>query len=171
MPKFKDLASLEAYLQKNIHHVMNRSAELERVLASTMSNAVYDVVYKAYTPEVYQRRGDEDGSGVGGGLADERNMYITSVEVVDGSVRLVFENLTQGNEDFIPIYGQPQDSLHGKFITDTIVEGIAANWYETGEWSNPRDFVGETAKRLRDSPAELVQAIKNGLIAKGFSVK
>lgn len=155
MPKFKDLNSLEAYLQKNIHQVMNRSAELERVLAETMSSSVFDVVYKAYEPQSYERRGDD------GGLSDTRNMEIISVDVVNGGVQLVFENLTEG-----------ADSMSGKFITDTIVEGIKENWNHPGSpYSDPRDFVAETVRRLQANPTELVQAIKNGLTTKGFNVK
>ena len=155
MPKFKDLKSLETYLQKNIQQVMNKSAELERALAETMSSAVFDVVYKSHEPEQYVRRGDE------GGLSDTRNMEIVSVEVVNGGVQLVFENLTEG-----------VDNLKGKFITDTIVEGIKENWnYAGSPYSDPRDFVAETAKRLRDNPTELAQALRNGLISKGFIVK
>lgn len=155
MPKFKNLNDLEAYLQKNVHHVMNRSAELERVLADTMALAVWQVVYDAYEPESYNRREDDDG------LADTRNMVINSVTVTDEGVKLIFENIAQGN-----------DTLSRTFLTDTIVEGIKENWnYSGSPWSEPRDFVGETAKRLRENPEEIVEAIKNGLKKKKFKFK
>lgn len=154
MPKFKDLNSLEAYLQKNIHQVLNRSGELERVLTEAMVQSVYDIVYSAYQPEGYERRMEEDG------LADPRNASITSVTIEDGVVKLVFENLTQG-----------QDSLKGQFTTDTIVEGIESNWNATGEWSEPRDFISETTRKLQSNPSEWIQAIKSGLSAKGIICK
>lgn len=156
MPKFKDLKSLEAYLQKNVAQALARSAEVERIMAEVMSQAVIDVVYAAYDPVQYERRMDEQG------LSDVRNMGISDFGINEnGDVFITFENLTEGN-----------DSMQGKYITDTIVEGRYEDWNNPiGEWAKPRDFVAETAKRLRDNPTELINAFRNGLIAKGFSVK
>lgn len=166
MATFKNLTQIQRHLEKNVHEIMNRSAELERVLADAMSQAVWDVVYAGNEPAVYQNRRDD------GGLSDTRNMSITSVTVENNKVKLTFENLTQGNEDFIPLYGHPQDSLHGNFISDTIVEGIKSNWIrQDGNWTDPRDFVSETINKLKSNPDELARAIKNGMAAKGMKVK
>ena len=160
MPKFKTLDALQAYLEKNVHHVMNRSAELERVLSDEMSQAVWDVVYAGYIspPEVenpYERRMDD------GGLSDVRNMEIVSVTVENGKIRLLFENTAQGN-----------DSMSGKFISDTIIEGIKENWSNpNGSWTDPRDYVSETVRRLKENPEELANAIREGLIAKGMKIR
>lgn len=155
MPKFKDLKSLEAYLQKNAMQVLAKSAEVERIMAEVMSQAVIDVVYGYYEPTQYERRMDEDG------LSDVRNMGISDWGIKgNGDVFITFENLTEGN-----------DSMQGKYITDTIVEGREQDWNRSGEWSNPRDFIGETAKRLRDNPQPLIEAFKKGLLAKGFNVR
>lgn len=156
MPKFKDLNSLEAYLQKNISQVLARSAEVERIMAEVMSQAVIDVVYAAYEPTQYDRRGDEDG------LSDVRNMGITDFGINgNGDVFITFENLTEG-----------ADSMAGKYITDTIVEGRKDDWNNSnGVWSEPRDFISETARRLQANPSELINAFKSGLLAKGFNVK
>ena len=156
MPKFKDLDLLLAYLQKNTAQALAKSAEVERIMAEVMSQAVVDVVYGSYTPTQYERRMDD------GGLSDPRNMGITDFGVnSNGDVFITFENLTEG-----------EDSLQGKYITDTIVEGKKENWNNpNGEWSEPRDFIAETAKRLRDNPSELINAFKNGLKAKGMQVR
>ena len=156
MPKFKNWTELEAYLQNHVARTIAKSAEVERVLAEVMSQAVIDVVYGAYEPTQYDRRGDEEG------LSDTRNMGITDYGIRDdGTVFITFENLTEG-----------ADSLQGKYLTDTIVEGIEANWNNSnGVWAEPRDFVGETANRLRANPTELMNAFRSGLLARGFKIK
>lgn len=156
MPKFKDLNSLIAYAQKDMAQVLARSPEVERIMAEVMSQAVIDVVYLHYFPSTYVRRMDD------GGLSDVRNMGITDFGIKgDGSVFITFENLTEGN-----------DSMEGKFITDTIVEGRAEDWNNPkGKWIMRRDFIAETARRLQANPGELISAFKSGLLAKGFNVK
>lgn len=156
MPKFKDLKSLEAYLQKNMMQVAARSADIERIVAEAMSQAVVDVVYSYYSPTQYERRMDD------GGLSDVRNVGISDFGIKgDGSIFVTFENLTEGN-----------DSMEGKFITDTIVEGRQDDWNNpNGKWSDRRDFIGEAARRLRENPQPLIEAFKKGLIAKGFQIR
>lgn len=156
MPKFKDLDSLLAYLQTNTAQALAKSAEVERIMAEVMVQSVIDVVYGSYTPTQYERRMDD------GGLSDPRNMGITDYGIDgNGNVFIRFENLTEG-----------EDSLQGKYITDTIVEGRKEDWNNpNGEWSEPRDFIAETAKRLRDNPTELINAFKSGLKSKGFSIR
>lgn len=155
MPKFKDLKTLEAYLQNNAMQVLSRSADIERIIAEVMSQAVIDVVYAHYSPTQYERRMDDSG------LSDPRNVGITDFGIKgDGSIFVTFENLTEGS-----------DSMQGKFITDTIVEGIESNWNRTGEWSEKRDFIGETARRLRENPQQLIEAFKKGLRKKNILIK
>lgn len=156
MPKFKDLNSLIAHVQKNTAEVLARSAEVERVVTEVLVQAVIDVVYAAYEPTQYDRRMDSDG------LSDPKNVGITDWGINgNGDVFVTFENLTEGS-----------DSMAGKYITDTIVEGRKDDWNNSnGVWSEPRDFIGEAARRLQANPSELIQAFKSGLLAKGFNVK
>lgn len=155
MPKFKSLVAIQAHLEKNVHLIMNRSAELERELANVMSQAVVDVVYGHYSPDVYERRGDNDG------LSDVRNMSISSVSVENGKIKLIFENLTEG-----------ADSQYGVFITDMIESGDDEMWSNpAGKWADRREFVAETARRLKENPEGMLNAIRSGLISKGFYVK
>lgn len=155
MPKFNNYADLDAYLQNVVAKEMARSADVERIVAEAISQAVVDVVYGSYQPNQYDRRMDEDG------LSDPRNIMMTDFFVDSGNVSIIYENLTEGN-----------DSMSGKFIADTIVEGIQGNWNNpNGVWSEPRDFMSEAIESLRQNPSELITAIKSALSAKGFQFK
>lgn len=157
MPKFTTLDGIEKYLQKNIYEILFKSGEIERIMAEEMSQAVVDVVYAAYDPESYERRGDD------GGLSDIRNMQITEVYLEGNDIKLSFENLTKGN-----------DSLRGDYLGDLIEfgEGYAGkHWNSIGEWSSPRGFAEETANRLRSNPTQLLNALRKALMSKGFSVR
>jgi len=156
MPKFTNLKDLEAYLQRNFHEVMNSSMELERVMAEEMSRAVVDVVYSAYDPKDYERRGNNDG------LSDPRNGIVSDVIIEDnGKVRLIFENITEGN-----------DSLQGDLLVDTIEEGIWDNWWSPASpYADARTFMQETANRIKQNPEDVIAAIEKGLSSKGFVVR
>lgn len=171
MAQFKDLAHLQRYLEKNASKILNDKG-IEKVLAQAMSEEVKKVVYENYTPRAYIRREDD------GGLSDTRNMHITKVEVKNGKVSILFENLTQGQTRFIPIYEQPLDSLYGHFIADTINDGLRNNWYDpdaTDKYgrvvSTPRPFVQETIARIVANPQPLINAIRNAYKKAGFNVK
>lgn len=155
MATFRSLKVLNAYMLKNLPDVLRDSMELERELSTIMAQAVVDVVYGAYDPHMYERRTN------GESLSDPRSMAITDVIVEsNGQVRVVFENLAKG-----------ADTLEDEFLVDTIEEGIEANWMKSGEWSKPRPFVSETAERIRQNPSTVVNAVKQGLREKGFTIK
>lgn len=163
--QFKDLNSLQKFLERNSPFIM-RNGEIKNALAKIMQKAVHDVVYDYYTPTAYIRLGDK------GGLSDPRNMHITKVEIKNGVLQILFENLRAGQVHYIPIYGQDIDSLHGKFIVDTIENGFRDNWYDPdGPWSDARPFVKETIKRIHDNPTHLINAIKLAYKNAGFIVK
>lgn len=166
MVQFKDLDQLQRYLERNSNQVFN-DKNIEKVLASTMSQAVYDVVYRRYVPVEYKRRRND------GGLSDVRNMKITKVDVKNGKVVVLFENLTLGQGHYSPIYEQNQDSLHGQFITDVINDGETDgnSWYRHGKWSEARPFIQETIARIEANPTYLINAIKNAYKKLGFEVR
>lgn len=166
MVQFKDLDHLQRYLERNSNQVF-KDKNIEKVLASTMSQAVYDVVYRRYVPVEYKRRRND------GGLSDVRNMKITKVEVKNGKVIVLFENLTLGQGHFSPIYEQSQDSLYGQFITDVINDGETDgdSWYRHGKWSQARPFIQETIARIEANPTYLINAIKNAYKKLGFEVR
>ncbi|MFJ3388761.1 hypothetical protein [Lysinibacillus sp. NPDC086135] len=166
MVQFKDLNQLKRYLERgNIINTVFKDKGIENVLARTMSQAVYDVVYGRYIPVEYKRRRNN------GGLSDVRNMKITKVEVNNGKVQVLFENLTLGQAHFSPIYEQPVDSMQGHFITDMINDGINEDWYRTGKWSEARPFIQETISRIEANPSYLIEAIKSSYRKIGFEVR
>jgi len=156
MPQFRSLKELQDYLEHFVADVMEKTADVERALVDAMVEEVIRVVYNAYQPTEYQRRGENDG------LADPRNMMITGVSfLTGGKVHVTFENLAEAND-----LGRD-----GEMLTDIIVEGNPEDWANPdGPWSAPRDFIASTAENLRNNPTELVAALKKGLAAKGFTV-
>lgn len=157
MAQFKSLAAIQAHLQGKAHQVLKGSMELERVLANTMSQSVIDVVYNAYPEGEEGRRGERNL-----GLADPRNGVVSDVVVeANGRVRLVFENIAEG-----------QDTLQGDILIDTIEEGIKSKWMNpNGVWSEPRKAMEETANRIKQNPSEVIAAIKSGLRDIGLVVR
>lgn len=156
MAQFKNLTEIQKYLEQNAMEVLRGSMALERVLADEMSSAVMTEVYNAYPhPPTYERRGNA------GGLADVRNMVISDVIIVGNSVKLIFENLTEGN-----------DSMEGLYITDTIEEGIKASWdTPRSPYADARPFVAETTRRLKENPTGMINAIKSGLRERGMRIR
>lgn len=164
--QFASLEYLQRYLERgDIINSVFRDKKIQQALANEMSKAVHNVVYAKYIPQQYVRRGNS------GGLSDTRNMHITKVEVRDGKVVILFENLTQGQTTYLPIYEQPIDSLHGQFITDTISDGIGDNWYIEGRWSQSRPFIQETIRNIKANPQPLINAIKSSYKKIGFNIK
>lgn len=154
--QFTTYEALEKHLISTFADAMSRSKDIDDVLASAMSQAVYDVVYNHFEPELYVRRKDM------GGLSDPLQMGITQFGIYDdGRAFIVFENLAEGD-----------DNLQGETLTDTIVEGIESNWSKKdGPWTDPRDFVRETAVRLRENPKDLLNAFRKALIEYGLNVR
>lgn len=164
MTKFYNLKHLQQYLERNANQVFS-DKKIESILAKTMTQAVYDVVYSKYMPIEYKRRRND------GGLSDVRNMKITKVEVKNGKVTVLFENLTKGQTHYTPIYTYNVDSKNNEFITDTINDGISEDWYQQGRWSQARPFVQETIARIEANPSYLIEAIKSSYRKLGFEVR
>lgn len=106
MKTFRSLSEIQKYLEQNTQAILDNSMQLESFLAHKMKDAIIEHVYSVHEPEVYERRGATDG------LADERNMAITSVDIIGDRVKVTFENLTEG-----------ADNLSGEYIGDLIEFG------------------------------------------------
>jgi len=152
--QFRNLREIEKYLKDTIPNQIMSDGKVEDILRNSMRQAVQEVVYDAYLPEYYKRR------GANGGLLDTDAMQITDVLMDGKNFKMIFENLAKG-----------QDSMKNEFIADTIEEGIADNWQKTGVWSNPRPFVRETMNRIKSNPKPLIEAVKSSFINCGFKVK
>lgn len=157
MPKFKSIDALYEYAQNNIADLLLDS-HFEDELSSMMTKAVEDYVYAAYSPTSYNRR------DINGGLADPENSMITGINVDNGKIHIIFENLTQGN-----------DNLSGEYIGDLIEfgEGYKDKHWDNpnGQWAKPRPFVENMISDIQDNPTYLINALKKDLLGRGFKVK
>lgn len=150
----KTLKELELILQNIIPKQIISDGRVEKVLQETMQKAVQEVVYDAYVPKSYKRRGSL------GGLGDPRLMQITEAITSGNEFMILFENLAKG-----------QDSLDGKYISETIENGIASNWYKEGVWSEPRPFVRDVMNKIMINPTPLIEAVKLAFTKAGFKVR
>lgn len=158
MATFKNLKDLEAYLKVNMHQILLDSMELERELATIMSQTIIEKVYEAYTPKTQKvldmRRGDA------GGLSDMRNMIISDVILENNKLRVVFENIAEG-----------RDTMEGAMLVDAFENPTKDGyWGSQGKWSS-RPFISETTERIRQNPEGILNAIKANLKEAGFVVK
>ena len=88
MPEFKSLKELEKYLQDKIDSAL--LVEVAVGVKEVEQEAIRDVVYGAYLPNIYSRRDEK------GGLADKENM--TESLVAPGE--LWVENYTPYNDGY-----------------------------------------------------------------------
>lgn len=158
MKTFRSLSEIQRYLEQNTQVILDNSAQLESFLAYKMRDAVIEHVYSVYEPEVYERRGTTDG------LADERNMAITSVDITGNRVRVTFENLAEG-----------ADNLSGEYIGDLIEFGeghSGKTWSDPdGAWAKPRPFSTKAAEDIATNPSTLIKILKSELGNAGFKIR
>ena len=148
----RNLNELEKFIKKNIPNQIIKEGKVELALKIAMREAVQKVVYDAYQPQVYSRRGDN------GGLLDVDVMRITDAFVSGDAFNIIFQNVATGS-----------DTLSGELLAPTIINGIEENWQRTGVWSQPRDFITDTVNRLLNSNV-LKVAIEDAFRKCGFKV-
>lgn len=153
---------LEGFVTNKLANELFFSSNLQDEIAETMQEIIVKNVYDAYEPSHYKRRGNNDG------FSDMDNMEFTSVDVVDGTVRLVFENTADRN----------MDKSTDKTLTDIFEEGHRQSWYNPDHADNqgrvvstPRPFIEDTVKNLNDDKGKLADALKKDLRSLGFKVK
>ena len=153
---------LEGYVTNKLANELFFSSNLQDTIVEKMQEKIISNVYDAYEPSHYERRGNNDG------FSDMDNMEFTSVDVVGGTVRLVFENTTDKN------FGKQTD----KTLTEIFEEGHRESWYNADQTdkhgrvvSKARPFIEETVESLNNSKGELVNALKRDLRSLGFEVK
>ena len=154
MPTFITEAEIIKYAQSLIKQSQtNKNSNVRKVVGEANTHAVETQVYSKYDPRDYDRRGRN------GGLADERNIEVTSVQSSGNTTQVILENLTEGN-----------DSMRGKQISDGIEQGDKSMWYNpNGAWSDPRPYVDFMAEQLRNG-TELTEALKRDLKNIGLDV-
>lgn len=160
MPEIRSLKALEKYLQDKIDSAL--LVEVAAGVKEVEQQAIQDVVYKAYTPYMYQRRDKK------GGLADIQNM--TESLVAPGE--LWVENYTPFNDEY--------DTMNHGFGLDELVEfgdygsGYCYDYpYSTVQeptFLYPRPFTQETVDRLHQSKEHLDQ-LWAGLRRRGIDAR
>lgn len=158
----KNPKQLEGYVINKLANELFFSSNLQDAMAETMQEVIIKNVYDAYTPDnPNARRGNNEG------FADMDNMEFTSVDVSNGAVRLVFENITEG-----------KDSMKGQEMTDSFEQGIKGDWVNPNATdaqgrvvSDARPFIDSTAEQLNKDKGKLVDALKKDLRKLGFEVK
>jgi hypothetical protein len=155
MPDFQNLDQLFQYLNQVNENIM--ANEVADKVKSIQSEMVEEVVYDAYDPYVYERRGDY------GGLSDTRNMIHTVTSTMNG-LQLIIRNVTTGsknsNFEIAGLIEYGHDNGHGVYEYNYNRAGTEQQFMQ------PRPFISETIKRLEQS-LEHVQAYQSGLIRLG----
>lgn len=160
MPEFSSLKALEKYLQDKIDSAL--LVEVARGVKEVEQQAILDVVYDAYTPNVYSRR------GVSGGLADKENM--TESLVAPGELWV---------ENYTPFNGGYNTLNHGFGLDELVEFGDYSSGYcydypfsttQEPTFIYPRPFTQETIDRLNKSKEHLDQ-LWAGLRRRGIHVE
>lgn len=159
--QFTNIDALVAHISNDLNSYLSKgNSELQIEISFLMKDAVEEVVYDAYTPSLYERRGDN------GGLSDPENLELVKIEKVSHKVsKLVFENITRGN----PAYFSGDKLLDS--TAETIVNGIESNWSYSGEWQEPRDFVSRLREMINERKDLINNAIKKDLKNLGYKVR
>lgn len=159
MAKYTDLSQLIKGVVKDINNINFNNSHLKEETAETMREVIQDNVYAAFTPEEYQRRGDD------GGFSDTDNMVFTDVQTSGNKVNLTFENITEGNDS---MSGKRLDELfeNGNGVWDKVVVDNQGRVN-----TEPREFIEDTVNELNRKKDKLLNATKKDLKSKGFNVK
>jgi len=152
--KYSSLNDIQKNLTADILSKATQSDILRQIVAQTESKNVDKYVYQAYKAQEYDNR------GLSGGLADPDNVELVSAGSNGVSVKLIYENTTEG-----------VDTLQGEDLADTIIEGKAENFANpNGKWANKRDFITPTIEELKQG-----NDLRSGLIdllrQSGYQVK
>ena len=157
----KNKKDLEGFIANQIANNLFFSSNLQDKTAEIMQENIIKNVYDKFTPEEYERRGNDEG------FSDMDNMEFTSVNIENGNVRFVFENTTEGN-----------DSMDGRELTDMFESGDKSAWDNPNVRDNqgrinsdPRPFIQSTMDDMNARKSELVDAVKKDMRGLGFNVK
>lgn len=125
---------------------------------------IFEVVYQAYTPKMYRRRGEYEGMG------DPYNIEIKGGAAKGGV--LVVVNTTEPN----PGGCVSNDVTTGKNLPELIEYGNGYKGYSYdfpkrgAAYMKARPFTAKTIEHLKESNAHIT-ALKNGLKRRGLDVR
>ena len=140
MPSFKNLKELERYINEQAKKALQNGKHVKNTVIETGKKHVDKDVYSVYTPKIYERSG----------------LLKESWDV-------------ENTDDGIAVFNTRTDSE--KYIPETIEYGINYDYSGYGyAYEQPRPFIAETHKELKDSNI-LKEAMKKDLKDAGFDVE
>ena len=149
MPTFKNLKDLERHINMQAKAILQKDVaeKVKDVMQMKVKTEVYDK-YTSYSnhPDAYERRYED------GGLADRSNM---ESKVVGNT--LVVENTTKG-QDGSRLDGLIEHGQGGGYGSYDYAPAMNSE----GDFREPRPFIEETRKELRNTNSH-VQEFKKGL--------
>lgn len=151
MLKFATLEELEFYIEEAINIAMESNVSQE--VAKLLKDNTKKVVYDAYEPSYYVRRGEN------GGLLDENNIQKT---IDKTSHTLTMENIAKPKK--LNAFDNPSTSL-----AYLIEYGRVPNIFndQIYPWMFPRPFIRKTISDLQNGNV-ITKAMTNGLRANGI---
>lgn len=154
MPDFKSLKDLEKHLQKAIDNSMQN--EVEEAIIEQEQESIERVVYDAYDPKYYIRRGSH------GGLIDKNNMFgkLNSGRSNAGNSELSIYNNTPPNPNY------RHSTLSSRFIDGAVEYGKEYDFYNPGE----RPFTEDAIEQLEYNKKH-EKALKQGLKRQGIDTE
>ena len=154
MPKFNDLASLYAYVNKSINKALE--TKVAPVVEQKIADKVQTEVYDSYSPVFYERRHE---------LGNPSN--IVSELISDGLLET--KDVASPSESVLHTpYGPSNSTTFPGWVNNGNVPNIF-NDRTDYPWMYPRDFIGAAVNELK-STGEVKSALAAGLSADGISV-
>ena len=165
MPKFKDTASLMAYIHQAVDSSLN--TEVFEQVKQTELTAIKEDVYEAYKPSAYVRR------SANGGLGDESHIVKVGGAAANGI--LAVANITPPNpylnglNSTGGISTTPSGSTTPALI-EFYIYSPTGYGYDYWRWGKARKFTEGTINRLKASGG-CVTALKQGLLRQGIATR
>lgn len=155
IPTFDTIEQALSYIEKSINKTLQK--EVANQVKETMQDQIHETVYSVYNPQVYNRRGMENG------LLDINNIQSTPIE--NG---IEVKNVAPLNTE----YGIASQDLFGETLDEIIVYG--GDYYEfqgtgRGAYLQPRDFYTATIEELERSGL-VISTLIDGLKKTGIEI-
>lgn len=158
MPRYyASLATLERAVKKSLASTLK--GEVARAAEKVAKEKIRQEVYGAYSPSVYERRGELMNAGFAHEVSDD----------TDG-VNLRMYSMAGPNDSLSspPVAYRGPDGQFAQWISDGNVPNIFNG--KKYIWEAPRPFYSEAASELDNSGA-VVDALKAGMRKRGYSVE
>jgi len=143
-----------AELKKEIMRRANKSLRIN-VAAKVKEKIITHVqtdVYNAYSPVEYNRRKNS------GGLADKQNIYT----LMDKNT-LIVQDMTPLDDPRFPYNGSYENGSLSQIIEAGAYNPWAKYGARDGAWTEPRPFMTNAQKDIKEHPEDIIQELKNDI--------